>query len=208
MNASGSTDREARRATAPSRRNARGGLGFNPASNDRQRSTLRLTNTLDRAVEIVIEGVDDQGMAGPAGAVRLTLGAGEARTLTARQLEDGGDGLRGSLGDGAGKWRLSVSAPAGVTVMSLLESPTGHLANLSGGAYAAPPRRNSTDRADADRDGVADGGRRVSARPLAPAAGQRHFHHAGRPGRRRVASRGQRARRPVRLADHRLSLGS
>ena len=84
---------------------------FNPASNDRQRSTLRLTNTLDRAVEIVIEGVDDQGMAGPAGAVRLTLGAGEARTLTARQLEDGGDGLRGRLGDGAGKWRLSVSAP-------------------------------------------------------------------------------------------------
>ena len=38
---------------------------------------------------------------------------------------------RHPLGDGRGKWRLSVSAGAGVLVQSLLESPTGHLTNLS-----------------------------------------------------------------------------
>ena len=55
--------------------------------------------------------------------------------LTLAQLERGdGAGLRGALGDGAGKWRLTVSSDGQVEAMSLLESPSGRLANLS-----APP---------------------------------------------------------------------
>ena len=53
--------------------------------------------------------------------------------MSARELEDGeGGGWSGSLGNGAGKWQLSVSADQPVIVMSLLESiDTGHLTNLS-----------------------------------------------------------------------------
>ena len=50
--------------------------------------------------------------------------------LTAQVLE-AGTGLDGRLGDGAGKWRLTVASNVDIQVMSLLRSPTGHLANLS-----------------------------------------------------------------------------
>ena len=124
---------------------------FSPGSDTLQQSSLRLVNTLDRAVEVTIEGMDDRGELGPGGVVRLRLAAGEAQTLTARQLEIGGEGQRGRLGDGAGRWRLAVSAPQGVLIMSLLESPTGYLSNVSGGVHAEPLRRG-----DADSDGVSD----------------------------------------------------
>ena len=45
------------------------------------------------------------------------------------------------LGDGKGKWRLNVSSDVPVEAMSLLESPTGHLANLS----AATALRGESD---------------------------------------------------------------
>ena len=58
------------------------------------------------------------------------LRRGAARSVTAQDLETG-EGLDGALGDGAGKWQLVVSADTAVVVMSLLESPSGHLTNLS-----------------------------------------------------------------------------
>ena len=57
--------------------------------------------------------------------------AGGTRTYTAQQLESGGEGFEGALGDGAGKWRLEVTSDQPVRVLSLLSSPTGHLTNLS-----------------------------------------------------------------------------
>ena len=54
-----------------------------------------------------------------------------------------GVGFAGALVDGAGKWELSIRADRKMVAMSLLESPTGHLTNLStapgarGGALAA-----------------------------------------------------------------------
>ena len=104
---------------------------FNPGQNHNQVSSLRLVNTGANAESVSIEGVDDQGAS--AGPVRLTLAAGEARTLTAQQLEGGASGLTGRLGDGAGKWRLFITAGGSVVGMSLLESPTGHLTNISTG---------------------------------------------------------------------------
>ena len=104
---------------------------FNPGSNHSQVSRLRLINPTEADVEVTITGRDDEGESAPGGEVRLTLGAGQARTLTAQALESGGEDLAGSLGDGAGKWQLFVSAAAPIEVMSLLASPTGHLANLS-----------------------------------------------------------------------------
>ena len=104
---------------------------FNPASNRDQRSQLRLVNLGDESVEVTIEGLDDTGEKSPGGEVRLTLGAGKAQLLSAEDLESGGSGFSGKLGDGSGKWQLFVTADGPIQVMSLLQSPTGHLTNLS-----------------------------------------------------------------------------
>ena len=104
---------------------------FNPGSNRRLQSRLRLVNPGDGAAEVAITGRDDAGES-PGSEVRLTLAAGESRSLGAAALEAGGDGLDGSLGDGAGKWRLTVSADRPLRVMSLLRNPAGNLTNVSG----------------------------------------------------------------------------
>ena len=104
---------------------------FNPADNVGQVSRLRLVNPSADDVGVTITGIDDEGMPPPGSAVTLSVPAGEVSTITAQQLEEGGDGFSGSFGDGVGKWRLSVTTDGPIEVMSLLESPTGHLANLS-----------------------------------------------------------------------------
>ena len=104
---------------------------INPAANTRQVSRLRLVNPGATAANVEITGRDDAGDTAPGGTVTLSLPAGGARTLTAQTLENGGEGITGNLGDGAGKWILTVSSNVDIQVMSLLRSPTGHLANLS-----------------------------------------------------------------------------
>ena len=103
---------------------------FNPGGNIRQVSVLRVVNRSDAEAAVTITGLDDAGEAGD-GAVELTLPAGAARMLEAPELESGGDELEGALGDGLGKWRLTVASDRPLAVMSLLRSPTGHLTNLS-----------------------------------------------------------------------------
>ena len=102
---------------------------FNPGRNRDQVSYLRLVNSADEDSKITITGADDDGR--PGGTVSLSLAAGESRTISSQQLEAGGGDLDGELGAGRGKWRLAVVPSAPVLVMNLLESPTGHLANLS-----------------------------------------------------------------------------
>ena len=97
---------------------------LNPGSNARQESVLRIVNTGYSTTSVVIRGHDDAGREGGR-AVRIALRRGEALMLTAQQLEDMG------LGDGAGKWRLSVTATNPVVLMSLMRTRTGHLTNLS-----------------------------------------------------------------------------
>lgn len=103
---------------------------FNPGSNAAQVSLLRVTNDTDGTASVVVDGRDDRGKWTSSG-VWLYLEAGQARTVSARELEQGGPGLVGVLGDGDGKWRLRVVSEQAITVMSLLSSPTGHLTNLS-----------------------------------------------------------------------------
>ena len=103
---------------------------FNPGSNTSQVSRLRLLNTGEEAAEVTIEGTDDRGMS-PGSAVEVTVAAGASDTLTAAELESGGTGMTGALGDGAGKWRLAVTSDQPIHALSLLSSPTGHLTNLS-----------------------------------------------------------------------------
>lgn len=101
---------------------------FNPGSNNSQVSRMRLINPGTTAATITIRGFDDEGDLSRN--VQLTLPAGHARMITAQQLERG-EGVSGSLGDGRGKWSLTVGSNVDIQVMSLLQSPTGHLSNLS-----------------------------------------------------------------------------
>ena len=101
---------------------------FNPGSNTDQVSKLRLVNEGDTDANIEISGLDDHGNQG--GAVRLSLAPGTSRTITAQDLETG-QGLDGALGDGRGKWRLTIASDWPVAVANLLQSPTGHVTNLS-----------------------------------------------------------------------------
>ena len=104
---------------------------FNPGSNRRQASRLRLVNWGDTAAEATITGVDDAGDS-PGGAVRVTVPAWSAQDYMSWELETGsGEGMAGALGDGRGKWRLRVSTTGDVEAMSLLDLPTGHIANVS-----------------------------------------------------------------------------
>ena len=102
---------------------------FNPGSNMNQESRLRLVNTGAEAGSVSIAGVDDQG--NDAGPVTLTLPARQSRALSAFELENGARGLTGRLGDGAGKWRLFISAPDSVVGVSPLEAASGYLTNIS-----------------------------------------------------------------------------
>ena len=109
---------------------------FNPASNYNQRSLLRISNLGGEDAEVTISGVDDDG-ASPGTDVSAQVRAGASLLLTADDLEKGGSGLTGALGDGQGKWRLTVRSAGELSVMSLMDSPGGHLTNLSTAAPAA-----------------------------------------------------------------------
>ena len=111
---------------------------FNPASNANQQSRLRLVNAGEESGVVTISGRDDVGAAPSYGAVRVTVRAGDTRIITARELEVGARGLRGRFGDGIGKWRLSVASEQPIEVMSLLESSTGNLTNLSSPGGGSP----------------------------------------------------------------------
>ena len=104
---------------------------FNPASNRRHVSKLRLANDGGQTAAVTITGIDDRGAWSET--VTLMVPAMSAATFTSAQLEAGGQGLAGSLGDGYGKWRLRVESDVPLAVMSLVESRDGHLVNVSTG---------------------------------------------------------------------------
>ena len=102
---------------------------FNPASNRRHVSKLRLANNGERNAAVAVTGMDDRGA--QSGTVTLAVPAMAATTLTSAQLESGGEGFAGSLGDGYGKWRLWVESDVPLTAMSLVASRGGQLVNVS-----------------------------------------------------------------------------
>ena len=122
---------------------------FNPGDNRNQRSILRVVNTEAEPAKWTTGGYDDRGSWRPM-AGSLLVRPQHALTLTAEALENAH-----GMGDGRGKWRLRVRGFPWYA-MSLLESPTGHLTNLS----------TTPDNATALADG-----RALHRLPLFPAAG-------------------------------------
>ena len=97
---------------------------FNPGSNERQLSILRVVNTEAERARWMTGGYDDSGEWHPmAGAIEVR--PGHALRLTAKALEDDH-----GLGDRNGKWRLRARGLPWFA-MSLLDSTAGPLANLS-----------------------------------------------------------------------------
>lgn len=107
---------------------------FNPGSNTRQVSWLRLVNTGDATVDVSVQALQDAAFRGRS-PVRLSLPPRASRELTAAQMEVGGESFSGAFGDGIGKWRLLVAADQPLVAMSVLHSPQGHLTNLSTRAW-------------------------------------------------------------------------
>ena len=126
---------------------------FNPGSNRNQVSRLRLVNPKNEAANVVIVGIDDRGSAAPDGRIEISLPPRASRTITARELEEGSERLSGRFGDGAGKWRLWVKSDRRLHVLSLLESPTGNLTNLSTGAWWNRKEAPMVLSADPEREG-------------------------------------------------------
>ena len=104
---------------------------FNPGG-DARRSVLRLANARGEPAAVSVRGVDDAGRA--AGPVTAELGPWEARSYTAPELESGSAaGLTGSLGDGDGRWRLTLSADRGSAyATNLLLDGSGMLSSVPG----------------------------------------------------------------------------
>ena len=84
------------------------------------------------------------------GPVSLTLRAGQSRTLTAVDLEEGGaHDLTGSLGDGMGKWQLTLRGELrSMVAQSLLYASSGHISNISRDGFSATERHGGADHAD------------------------------------------------------------
>ena len=103
---------------------------FNPGINEDQKSLMRLVNAGAEDATAEIAGIDDRGES-TGSAIRVTVPARASKTLSAMALESGDEFMDGALGDGVGKWQLSVETETPLVVMSLLESRTGHLTNPS-----------------------------------------------------------------------------
>ncbi len=105
----------------------------NPASEPARQTFLRIINTTNQMRTVAIAGIDDAGNPAPGGNILFDLVPNESKQMNAGDLENGnpGKGLAGMLGDGEGRWRLTVSHSGGIQVMSLVRTPDGFLTNLS-----------------------------------------------------------------------------
>ena len=112
---------------------------FHPADSPDAAGRLRLTNRGRHALRAVIAGIDDAG-ASPGGIVSVEIEADASVLLTAAELEAGGSNLLGALGDGEGQWRLDIASDGHLAVMNLVETPDGHLTNLSNAATSVRAR--------------------------------------------------------------------
>ena len=110
---------------------------FNPGSNVAQVSHIRITNAGGGEARVAARGLDGHRRS-PGSEIRFSIPVGASVTHDAAELESGATDMEGSLGDGEDKWQLFLEADQPIRVMSLLQSPTGHLTNLSSAPERVP----------------------------------------------------------------------
>ena len=108
---------------------------FNEGSNRSIRSFLMVVNAGDAPAEISVGGRDAAGQAST-GEARFTVPPGQGRRVYADWLENVGGGapsfVSGGLGDGSGRWRLTVTSDVPVYVLGLaIVREGGIISNLS-----------------------------------------------------------------------------
>ncbi len=108
---------------------------LNPGSNENQVGWLRIVNLAHKKAHVSITGMNDHG-GSSSGMVELTVPVGGAKMVRSKMLEmmthrDDMDDTKGELGAPMGKWRLKVTSPQSIKVMSLIDTPTGHMSNVS-----------------------------------------------------------------------------
>ena len=97
-----------------------------------QSGFARITNHSDRAGTVSIVGFDDTGQ--EYGPVTLSLNARESRHFNSEDLETGNSsvGLTGSLGDGAGDWRLELTSDLDIEPSVYIVTTAGFVAPMHG----------------------------------------------------------------------------
>ena len=100
-----------------------------PASNQTQRSLVRIINRSDRAGRVTIHAIDDTGER--FGPVSLWLRASETRHIDSRQLESGRT-LSGGIGvgNGDGDWRLELSTTLDITTLAYVRGASGFITTM------------------------------------------------------------------------------
>ena len=109
-------------------------FNINPAGNTTAQSFIRVINRSSVSGLVTVTGIDDNGVAAAA-PITFTLAAGRSMQINSEDLENGNaaKGLTGAWGDGAGKWRATVTGEfGGMRVMSLNRNSTdGTVTNLT-----------------------------------------------------------------------------
>lgn len=107
---------------------------INPAGNTTAQSFVRVINPSDVSGTVTLTGIDDSGNAAAA-PITFVLGAGRSMQINSEDLENGNaaKGLTGAWGDGAGKWRATVTGEfAGMRVQGLNRNANdGTVTNLT-----------------------------------------------------------------------------
>jgi hypothetical protein len=105
----------------------------NPAGNSTAQSFVRVINQSTTPGRVTIVGIDDEGV--QRGPISFVLDGQKSMQINSNDLEAGNaaKGFVGSLGDGAGKWRLFVTGEfSGMVVQSLNRNATdGTVTNLT-----------------------------------------------------------------------------
>ena len=111
---------------------------MNPGGNADQVGSLRLINPEDSAAQASILGVDEAGAA--SGEVDVDIPAASTLTLSVADLE-AGTGVQGALGEGSGRWSLTVASQAPLVVQAIVENPAERIVNVS-----KAPRAQETEK--------------------------------------------------------------
>ena len=104
---------------------------FPPAADaPRRQGFARVINRSESGGEVSIDAYDDEGM--HRGPLKLAIGAGETKHFNSGDLEDGnaGKGLTGATGSGEGNWRLELSSPLDLQVLSYIRTSDGFLTSM------------------------------------------------------------------------------